>query len=599
MQRLVALGSVTALAAAALTVTAGAPAISADQPPAAIHTWVPTGRFSTSPFVRVPQAAPDPPPAAPTGRLALSAVRGEYVSAQLAVTGGPDSLRGLRTRVGALTHTGAHPASIPVAEVRIRYAQYIPNDPPSVMIADPLLDRATVDVPASQSQPIWFTLHVPAAAPAGDYAGTIALCAANAPCVRYPLALHVADVVLPPVGQRPFDLSLWFQPDSIATWLGLTPWSDAHFAAMRPYLAGLAELGQKSITVAIGDDPWPRVLPDGTWRSQTYTPYHSTVGWSSPDGMTDWSFDFTIFDRYVEEVDDVFRAVGAPLPRINAFGSIGFKGNNHIVYTDSTTHQVVDQHVKLGDAQWTAAWTAFFTAFQAHLERRGWLDRTHMGFDERPAAEISTVKTLLDRAAPRLGANLFAAAASESADPVTYDLSLNSDDVNSFSAALIASRKATGKVTTWYTWNQPTYPNTLTASPPFGARIIPWISENRNLNGYLRWTYNSWPSDPYTDGTFMGHTFPTSPPYAPGDEYLLYPGQHGPVSSIRWENFRDGLEDAALLDMLPSGSPARAAALDQSQLNTVAVNSTPGQADFDTLLAARDSVVAALQETHR
>lgn len=588
----------TLISAVALGVASVAVAVPASSSPSAsaIHAWVPTGEFSTSSFLRVAKMAPDPVPAPPSGPLSLTAIRGEYVSAQLAVTGGSRSLEHLTVHVPALTRGpvgGLGPASIPADKIRVRYAQYVADYPKtSVLIADPLRDLDAINVAANESQPLWFTIEVPSRTPAGDYEGQVLLSADNTPPVRYALTLHVADVTLPPVGERPFDLSLWFQPDSIATWLGLTPWSDEHFAAMVPYLRGLASLGQKTMTVAIGEDPWSRVLSGSTWRAQTYTPYHSTVAWSSPDGMTDWSFDFTNFDRYVEEIDDVWTSVGALLPRINCFGSIGFKGNNHIVYTNTTTGEVVDQHLTLGDAQWTAAWSAFFSAFQAHLQERGWISRTRLGFDERPAGEINTVKNLMDDVAPLLSANLFAAAASGSADAVTYDLSLNSDSVNSFSASLIANRNAAGEVTTWYTWNSPNYPNTLTHSSPFGARIIPWISENRHLSGYLRWSYNSWPANPYLDGTYMGHTFGT---YYPGDEYLLYPGSDGPVSSIRWEVLRDGLEDAALLDMLPTDSPVRTAALNQAQLNTVPVNSIPSQGNFDELLAARESVVAALE----
>ena len=35
--------------------------------------------------------------------------------------------------------------------------------------------------------------------------------------------------------------------------------------------------------------------------------------------------------------------------------------------------------------------------------------------------------------------------------------------------------------------------------------------------------------------------------FASGDGLYFYPGSHGPLSSIRWEALRDGIEDAELL----------------------------------------------------
>lgn len=545
-----------------------------------VQAWIPTGDFASSSFVRVDRQAPELIPVDPNRQLELSAVAGGHVSAQLAVTG-PHALKRMRATVSALVAPGV---GVLTGHVQTRYPEYISNGDGGV-VADPLRDADWVNVPAGEVQPVWFTLEIPRNASAGTYQGHIVLDASQTRPIKYDLTVRVADVTLPDPMQRNFDLNMWFEPDAIADQLGVPLWSDQHFEALQPYLRDLAEHGQRVINTAAIEDPWPRRLSDGTWRAQTYVPYHSLVDWAY-DGEN-WAFDFARWDRFVEEA--LAAGVG---PRISVFGLVGFKGNNHLVYTDTRTDVLVDERLDLGGEQWTKAWSAFLVALENHARDHGWLDQTHLAFDERPATEMETAFALVKNVAPTLAAQKFAIAGDEGADAYAQDLSLNYSSVDSWSQDLIEQRRADGKLTTFYTWNEPVTPNTLIESPPFGARVLPWVGAQHNLDGYLRWSYNSWPKDPFTEPSFMSEMFSSN--YRPGDEYIVYPGQTGPVSSIRWELFRDGQEDYALLDQL-----ARAAGADNSTrqwaLRQVQPDAYPDGEAYESLLSARAAVIAELE----
>jgi hypothetical protein len=71
--------------------------------------------------------------------------------------------------------------------------------------------------------------------------------------------------------------------------------------------------------------------------------------------------------------------------------------------------------------------------------------------------------------------------------------------------------------------------------------MLPWIAARRHLDGFLRWSYNSWTSDPFSRPVYI---------FTQGDEYLVYPGRNGPMSSIRWEQLKEGIEDFELIDEL-------------------------------------------------
>ncbi|GLZ12948.1 hypothetical protein Acsp04_31830 [Actinomadura sp. NBRC 104425] len=78
----------------------------------------------------------------------------------------------------------------------------------------------------------------------------------------------------------------------------------------------------------------------------------------------------------------------------------------------------------------------------------------------------------------------------------------------------------------------------LSFSPAIEGRMLPWVAASRYLDGLLRWSYNSWPRDVFREPVFV---------FTQGDEYLVYPGPDGPMSSIRWEQLREGVEDYELI----------------------------------------------------
>lgn len=561
-------------AAVALIVGAVAPA-NAKPPVDALRVWVPTGDFASSSFERVAQVAPNPLPEDTDRSLSLTAVRGGHTSAQLAVASTVD-LEELRVHVGPLIAPGAGIGAIEDA-VQVRYPAYVPDERVGrAPVADPLLELDHLDVTAGETQPVWFTIAIPAEANPGTYQSRIVIRAHGVQSVDYNLTVEVSEVALPPPTERNFHLNLWFQPDPIADQLGLELWSDAHFDAMEPYLRDLAEHGQRVVNTAIAQDPWRISFPGGVWRAQTYVPYNSLVDWSF-DGQ-EWSFDFDFWDRVVEQA--LAAGIG---PYIHAFGLLGFR-NNFLVYTDTRTGELVDREVTVGGADWVDAWSAFLATFEDHVRERGWLDVTYMAFDERPASQMQQALALGQQFAPELTGKGFAGAGSANTDPFTYDLSLNYSSVNSWPQDVIDRRREEGKLTTFYTWGQPLHPNTLTTSPPIGARALSWRAAKSRLDGYLRWAYNSWPEDPYT-ASFR---------YVSGDEYLVYPGEDGPVSKIGWELFRDGQEDFALLDQLATRGgtdhPARLAALD-----SVNPGAAAGPATYEMLLNARAMIVEALE----
>jgi len=73
-------------------------------------------------------------------------------------------------------------------------------------------------------------------------------------------------------------------------------------------------------------------------------------------------------------------------------------------------------------------------------------------------------------------------------------------------------------------------------------RLKPWLAWKFGLDGICFWAYNSWRGDPWSDFD------PDSKGYS--DNGVVYSSDSGPVTSRRWEAWRDGLEDYLYLHLL-------------------------------------------------
>lgn len=539
---------------------------------ATTSVWVPSGAFESSSFVRVPRVGGQGPPLAADRTLRLQVPVAGRASAQLAVTA-PHGAEDLDVSVSRLRGPGG---ALPPDAVTVRYPQFIPDEVHGGVVADPLREAETVDVAAGRNQAAWLTVEVPAGTTPGAYTGRVVVRDADGEIGRWPLRVDVPDVTLRDMADRPFVLDLWAHPDAVADHVGVEPWSEAHWRSLRPYLKDLAEHGQRVVDVAITEDPW-MVEHEGEWRPQTWSHYRSTVEWFW-DG-SEFSFDYTVFDRYVEES----RKAGID-GAIHAFAMLQFRGPELLNYTDTRTGERVREEVGLGDARYREAWTAFLRDFRAHLEAKGWFERTRLAFDERPAETMEVAFEVIAEADPAWSDKIALAANSLAEADLTEFVSFNYSFLDDVPDELIRQRRAAGKPTLFYTYYEPRLPNTVTASPPVSTRALGWVVEQRDLDGYLRWTYNSWPENVYRDPSFR---------YGQGDEYLVYPGDDGPVSSIRWEVFRDGQDDAEVLDLARAELGEDSAVL-RAALDGVDADSPDGPDAWARLLRQRAAVTDAL-----
>jgi hypothetical protein len=460
----------------------------------------------------------------------VESFRNEVVSLQFAARS-ETALQGFSVARGK--EAGSSTA-IPESWVKLYYPGYLLADEIGGYTSDPLLEEAPRELKAGWTQPVWIQLHVPAEARSGRYAARF-LIKAGGEEKEVEVELTVLDFLMPTLSEGKFYLNIWQDPAAVARWAKVPLWSEKHWRLLEAYATDMAAHGQRSITTSILYDPW---------HSQTGSIYPSMVEWQFPGEWKEgeegkFRFDYAAFDRYVEIM--MKAGIRESILCVSMVDGPGATPDCDIGYQDTASGTFRIRHTVVGDARYRGAWGAFLPAFVRHLQEKGWLEKTFIAFDEKPQEIMNTIYSLLKERAPELKISLSGGSSSQQSAQAE-ELTIYWDDLAEKEkiARLLALRKKAGP-TMYYTACAPALPNTFLYSPLWESRLLPWLAWHHGLNGYLRWAHQSWPDKVWSQPLFRWHS---------GDNYFVYPGETGPISSLRWELLRQGVQDFEALKIL-------------------------------------------------
>ena len=406
------------------------------------------------------------------------------------------------------------------------------------LVADRITDENPSIVPMGGYRGLWLTVQVPQDAAPGTYKGYVEL-ECEGKKTRYSYSVKVLGRTLPSPKKWSFHLDLWQNPYAVARVHNVEVWSDKHFEVLRPYMLKLASAGQKAITATLIDRPW-----DG----QTYDPFGSMVTWiKKADGT--WLYDFTIFDRWVE-----FMMSCGIDKEITCFSMIPWKLSFR--YYDQATHTHKYINCAPGDEAYAQFWGGMLSAFAKHLKEKGWFDKTFISMDERSLQQMQAAIKVIKEYAPGMKISM-AGNYHPEIEADIYDYCLDIFAYGAYTPELIARRREQGKVSTYYTCCSAEYPNLFTFTAPADAEFIALEALAKDLDGYLRWAYNSWTVTPEDDSRFTA--------WPAGDTYVIYPFS---ISSIRWERLVQGIQQfekykILLAEAKAKGNASRVKALEK------------------------------------
>ncbi len=337
-----------------------------------------------------------------------------------------------------------------------------------------------------------------------------------------PLKVNILDRVLPPPAEWKYFLDIWQHPWAVARYFGVKPFSDEHFARMDKVYKTFAECGVKSLTVTLLDYPW---------NHQCYDPYLTMIGRVKNDDGS-WSFDYSLFDKYVE----FGRKCGIG-PDIACYTMCPW---GYVVRWKDSKGQNKSMKAYPGTKEFEDYWGDFLVDFAKHLKEKGWFDDVYIAMDERSPRDIDLIAKFVRSKAP--GLKIAMAGNRNPADfkgIVIDNYSQGLHHITSEFLEEVASRRKQGLKTSFYVCCSPARPNTFMSSSEGEAFWIGMYPALCGMDGFLRWAANSWPFNPYANAAFGW--------WKAGDSFLVYPeGEY----SLRLLNLRSGIVVAEKLRIL-------------------------------------------------
>ena len=427
---------------------------------------------------------------------------------------------------------------IPARQGEARFLRYVLTDDfrkcgvhPDTLtpyeVADIIDTETATALKPDTLQPVWLTLEVPRDAEPGEYSMTLDVVDEKSGDVaaQLRLRLNIVARTLPLPQEQAFHLDFWQQPYSVSRYEGVERWSDKHFELLRPYMKLLARAGQSVVTTILFYEPW------GDQSHDKFSPMVQTVRTKNGE----WRYDYTVFDRWVE-----FMAECGISKQINCYSMVPW--DMTFRYFDEALGRDVDLKTTTSSPEYRALWTAFLTSFARHLKEKGWFEKTHIAMDERGLESMLDAYAVVQEAVPGMKMALAGNPHKELVDKLAdYCLSV----WRPLSDEEMQARREKGLTTTYYTCCSEPYPNIFTNSLPAEAAFLPVYAVANGFDGYLHWSWMNWPDQPLKDSRFR--LFP------PGDTFCIYPG---PRSSVRWERFIEGVQQAEKIRILRESGAA-------------------------------------------
>jgi hypothetical protein len=447
------------------------------------------------------------------GPILLASARNEFESAQVVIEA---PWRAVTIKEITFTDlVGPGGATIPASALKWERVGYVNTTATPPYFAerglgsypDPLMPAGEFTVEKLSRVPVWITLKTPKDCPAGEYIGKLALAPQEEKPSTVSLKLKVWNFAL--TDQTHLKTMTWLGGGVIRAFYG-NPWTPQGDQKQRDLVRAYEDLLLEH-----------RLGPGGEVVSTLK---------KGRDG-----YDFKTIDANLE------RLIGAGMNCFIMATAPNLHRQKQTAYTPEFIREFSEKIKTYGD----------------HLREKGWADMGYVYvYDEAPKSawpEVKRIDRAIKAAAPDVRI-LQCLNQPEGVKELTGFADVFDVYVPQYhKAGVAASQKRGAEVWLAVCCYPMDHPNFFIEYPLLDVRATFWLCWKYKVNGFEYWSPNAWgpnsqkkgakwPDVPWIANTFGRYN---------GDGYLIYPGKHGkPYSSIRFEAFRDGVEDYEYLWML-------------------------------------------------
>jgi len=430
---------------------------------------------------------------------AMAIAQNEYESLQVVIQAKANVLKDVSLLISDLVHKDSG-VKIDPKNILWRLVGYVPTKKPYYPVKyvgawpDPLLPARAVAIEGGITQPFWVTIYIPPATESGYYQATITVKSGQSVLKEIPLSVYVYDFTLPRENhfKTAFDFYGHHTKDRY-------PQGDKE--SNEAYYGRLASLNEKFIIAMLKYRLNPILNIDPTSEA-----------------------DLGRIDRY--------RRFGLNNFAIGKFG--GTFANNW-----------PEGEEKLKDL------FGLYRTYGEILKLNRMLEYTYIyTWDEGDIGNprVSKICSLIHRAYPGLKNMVCYHGFWEPEKDPDWgkDIDIWCFNNEKFKEAKMRALQKIGKEI-WMYISGPSGlggPNFAIDFDSLDYRIVPWISWKYDIRGVLYWCVNWWPFvNPFKSAANTKWE-------QNGNGLLFYPGQDGPIASLRLEVIRDGLEDYEYLILL-------------------------------------------------
>lgn len=523
-------------------------------------------------------------------RIRVAGAGNEHVPFQVVITAPVPGNRGPAADGFFIEATDLSSGSnrIPKDAIRFFLQHYIMLDGQSSAVGDTGYwpdALAPIQVPFSmeaqysvvQNRPVWVDLAVPSGTPGGIYRGTITVSQDGKPLQELNLELEV------------YNFSLTDETPLI-TYMNIS----------RGWLAGFYDKPSESEEMEKLTQTYYDFIYDNRmepWFNDMLLP-EITLG----DNKVTVSFDDEKYQYYMNTLN-------TKRVLLNAFPGSLRRQLDAAPFSDTFNRQVQSYLSQVGEYFQKHGWQDRLVfnspideprSLEAYEDTRRWADLVHRAV---PGAPFLSTRTPVPptREHPEWG----------TLRGHVDNFSIHGNHMNNPEVKrVIREEQAKGGELTWYISCDQGYPqpNYFIDAPALDLVMVPWITARYGMDGILYWALNFWSQtpNPWLDaGTFHSGFLCSGGWVLNGEGSLLYPGDHterytgqpnveGPVSSIRFELLREGIEDYVYLSMLKD---AGAEGFAEEQVRSLVIDVSAFSRNLDELYQVREKMARQLEKT--
>ncbi len=481
--------------------------------------------------------------------LKLDAARGDRISFQAAAAfdGNADTLSvsaeshpktDLPVRIRRVGHVPVPHHNTETKEEELDCVGHIPG-----YVPDPLFEEDTAIIGAGETAAFWFSLRVPEELPVGKVTIPVTLRMKSDDDTKDVSDLLCEIDVHEPVLNKKRNLRVthWFYCDALLDWYRLQPFEERFWTILESYMVDIADHGQDTLYVPVFTPPL-----DGVKRpTQLLRVKRASGNGSGKDGRK-YRFDWNDVKRYI----DLARKSGIDyFEWTHFFTQWGCKFAIRIYENQGIEEKLL---WKPETPAVSPTYRDFLSEFLPELKRfidsENLTDVSFFHVSDEPHGDealegYQSARNLLKSLAPWMKTM-------DALSEIVYARKRITD-------MPVPSIRVTKSFVDegWPCWTyfccgpRGNYLNRLMDTPLIKIRMAGWLFYRFGVLGFLHWGYNYWYKsqtrsliDPYLESSGLKW-----PGWAYGDTFLVYPGEEGPIDSIRWEIFAESLKDYDLL----------------------------------------------------